>query len=89
MSVGTETWPRRTSGLPAMRFSFGVVVSASGGWLGASPGATPGQRLIVVCDGDGGHPEGGVCAVAAKAQDAATAKMAMDFMLGVLVESQR
>ena len=41
--VGVETLPSRTTGRPAIRLSFAVVMSASGGMFADSPGATPGH----------------------------------------------
>jgi hypothetical protein len=66
---------------------LGVDLLASGGWLGASPGATPGQTLRVMWPGGGGQPEGWACDVAAMAD--ARARRTMDFMLRVLVETKR
>jgi len=54
---GCETLPRRTSGLPAMRLSLAVVVSASAGGLAGAPGATPGHTGRVRWLGAGGHPD--------------------------------
>src|SRR4051812_31705439 len=55
--VGTETLPSRMSGLPAIRLSFGVVVSTSAGALEAfaEPGAPFGQIGICVCPAAGCH----------------------------------
>src|SRR5579859_7903552 len=53
--VGVETLPRRIKGLPAMRLSLALVVSASGAGFGSAPGAVPSQRRIVGRVGAGGQ----------------------------------
>ena len=53
--MGLETLPRRTSGVPAIRLSFAVVVSTSAGGLAGAPGAPLGQSGRVRCPGAGCH----------------------------------
>src|SRR5882757_9660019 len=53
--VGAETLPRRIRGLPAIRLSLGVVVSASEAGLEVAPGAACGQSASVVWLAAGGQ----------------------------------
>jgi hypothetical protein len=66
--VGVETLPRRMRGLPAMRLSLAVVVSASAGGLAGAPGATPGQTGRVRWLGAGGHPDCWACSAVKMAE---------------------
>ena len=70
VSVGSETCPSRTSSLPAISGSFGVVVSTSGAGFAGASGAPFGHKCNVMCPGAGCHA--GVCANSVAALHATT-----------------
>jgi hypothetical protein len=56
VSVGTDTFPNRTSGLPAIFSLVAVDVSPSGPFVVSGPGAPFGHKVSTTCPGPTGHP---------------------------------